>query len=55
MKKISIKSYYINLLAKQNPVTHIEIEKCLNFYGYLNTQQINAQELHDYCVFIGII
>lgn len=55
MKKISTKSYYINLLASLNPATHIEIERCLDFYGYINTQQISENELHDYCVFIGII
>ena len=55
MKKISMKSHYIKLLASLNPTTHIEVERCLNFYGYMNTQQISTQELHDYCVFIGII
>ena len=55
MEKINLKSHYINLLASLNPATHTEIERCLNFYGYINTQQISTQELHDYCVLVGII
>ena len=55
MQQFKRKTKYINLLCSLNPETHIELEKCLNFYGYINTQQISTHELRAYCELIGII
>ena len=48
------KKDYIDIICSKDR-NHFELEKCLNLFGRMNTQEISINELREYCVMRGFV
>lgn len=51
---LKTKKDYIDIICSKDK-NHFELEKCLNFFGRMNTQEISINELREYCVMRGFV